>query len=300
MTEWFDVLVYAAFMVALWIVMPTVSARFTRAMIEDRNPEWAAAHPEVIDRLTRSRWYLRGSYSLGVLGIAALVAAQTDAWPAALSAPAFEPEHWRVLSVVNTGSVILWLVYAAGGGALFGRWLATHVPLAERRRASLQPRSIDVFVPRRMRIAVGAVVAVHLATWLFVGAFRLHAAPAPSFWGMVAFQFAMAAILLCIVRTIVLRPPNTMDRVFGPGFRRTEVRYAFLAQLVPLLNTAARLPEAIVGTPSSAMDRTAQLGLVLFMMGMVLVGFGRFSWPSRPEDRRSTTGDGALQAGRRS
>jgi hypothetical protein len=71
-------------------------------MLEDRNPEWVAAHPEVAARLTRNRWYVWCSWALGAVSIAVLVAAQTDAWPRALSAPAFEAEHWMVLSDVHT------------------------------------------------------------------------------------------------------------------------------------------------------------------------------------------------------
>ena len=286
MTEWIDVLLYSGFMAMLWFWIPAAGARFTRAIVEDRNPEWVAAHPEVVDRLAGSRWYLRCSYGLGALSIAILISAQTDLWPAALSAPVFESEHWRVLSAVHAVLAITWLVHAVAGGAIFTRWLTTHVPLAERRRASLEPRSVDAYVPGGIRLAVHTAVGLHLAIWLAVGALGRHATSATSFWGMLASQFVIAAILVFIVRIIVRRPPNAMDRVFGPGFRRGEVRYAFLAQLVPLLNGAARLREAMTGTASADMDRMAQLGLVLVMVASALVWFGRFIWPSQPASGR--------------
>lgn len=54
-----------------------------------------------------------------------------------------------------------------------------------------------------------------------------------------------------------------MDRIFGPRFQRAEVRVAFMAQLLPLLNGFARLREVITGTASPEFDRAARLALVL-------------------------------------
>jgi hypothetical protein len=283
MTEWIDVLVYAALMVVLWFSLPALNARFMLPVVEDRHPGWLAAHPEAARTLLEGRWFWWCAYALGAAGIAVLVAVQTGFWPQALSAPAFEPERWMVLSDVNTGLVFLWLAYFAGSSVLFNHWLKKNVPLAERRQATLERRSIEAFVPPALRAAVYAIVALHLGVWVFVGIAGLYSTQA--FWGYMTFQFAIAAVFFLIARLVVLRRPSAMDRIFGPAFRRTEVRFAFVSQLLPLLNGVARLYEEATGTAGPGVDRAARLALIVFMIAGVAVGLFRFTWRSHGSDR---------------
>ena len=282
MTEWVDVLVYGVFLTIIWIALPAVNRRFTVPIIRSRNPAWLEAHPDVAQRTGRARIFQRVSYALGVLSVALLVAAQTGVWPQALSAPAFEPEHWMVLSDLLTGLVIVWLLYFAAGAAIFSRWLNREVPLAERREASLERRSIDRFVPRALQIVVYTAVGLHLTAWVAVG--LLGAYSSDAFWGSVAFQFGIALIVLLIARFVAERAPNVMDQTFGPVFRLTEARLAFVAQLAPLMNGFMQLQREIVGTVSPGIDRASRLTMIIIMIAGVAVGLFRFVWfsPSPP------------------
>jgi hypothetical protein len=189
-----------------------------------------------------------------------------------------------VLTNVTVASVLIWLAFSVVCGALFNRWLETHVPLAERRRATLERRSIDAYVPRSFRLAVYAIVLAHLGLWLTVGMLMdaLDVRASREFWAMFAFQAAIALICFLIVRGIALRRPHAMDRVFGPGFRRTEVRLAFGSQLLPLMNGLARLYEQAGGTVPADVNRVSQLGV-----GVFYVRFGR--WPDAGLDPGTMT-----------
>lgn len=286
MTEWIDVLVFATFLAVVWFVLPTVNARFTVPVVHDRNPDWLAAHPEVAHRLNDSVWFRWLSYVLGAVSLASLVAAQLGFWPDALSAPTFEPERWMVLSDIHTASVIVWLVVFAAASAIFSRWLERNVPLAERRAATLEPRSIETFVPRWLRRAVYTAVGLHLAVWVVVGAIGVYSTTW-DFWGTLLFQFVIAAIFLVIARGIAHRRPNAMDRMFGPDYRLTEVRLAFAAQLIPLLNGGARLYEELSGTAMLDIDRLSRLGIVAFMIVMCMNGL-TFTGSTGPRSSRGS------------
>jgi hypothetical protein len=87
-----------------------------------------------------------------------------------------------------------------------------------------------------------------------------------------------------------------MDRIFGPGYRQMEVRVAFMAQLLPLLNGVARLYEQVTATQPENVDRLLHLGLVLLVVALVVTVA---AWPRKPGDgrarlRRSATSTGAL------
>ena len=88
-----------------------------------------------------------------------------------------------------------------------------------------------------------------------------------------------------------------MDRILGPGYRRTEVRGAFAVQLLPLLNGVARLYEQVAGTSPEHVDRFLHLGSVLFVVALLMAiaawsrkpgASGPARWP------RSATSAGAL------
>jgi hypothetical protein len=75
---------------------------------------------------------------------------------------------------------------------------------------------------------------------------------------------------------------------FGPAYRRTEVQFAFAAQLFVLLNGSLRLYEQVGGTVPLDLDRAARLLLVVFMIGGAGVGLFRFTW-SVPRSGRPAT-----------
>src|SRR5690606_11098153 len=104
--------------------------------------------------------------------------------------------------------------------------------------APLEPRCIDDFVPRWVRYAIYAAVAVNLAAWAAVGAAGAYSTPL--FWTRFAILGGLTAIFALFTRTTVNRRANVMDRVLGPGNRRAEVRFGFFCQLLPPIVGAIR------------------------------------------------------------
>jgi hypothetical protein len=190
--------------------------------------------------------------------------------------------------------LIAGLIYVAGCSALFYRWLHANVPLSSRRQAALERRSVDDHVPWVLQYAVAAVIILHLAAWVLVGVTGRYATP--GFWGGLAFQFTLSGAAVLLVVNTVRRKPGALDRVLGPAHRRTEVRLAFVAQLLPLFNGTARLYEEVAGTRPEMVDRLSHLGLVLLVTTMAMAlgvwsrghGGGRAPWP------RGATSTGAL------
>ena len=255
MSEWIDIVVYAGFIVAVWGWLPAWSSRLTIPVIADRNPDWSADHPEIERRFAARRWFRWSCLLWGAVSLFALFAFQVGIWPQQLAFLRVPP-RWEALKDLNSTLFIVGLIYVAGCAALFYRWLNTNVPLSPRRQATLERRSLHDHVPEALQYAVYAVIVVHLAMWVAVGVTGRYATSA--FWGGLAFQFAISGVVLLFVVSAVRRKPGAMDRIFGPGYRQTEVRVAFMAQLLPLLNGVARLYEQVAATqpeqrrPSSA------------------------------------------------
>jgi len=281
MTEWIDFTVYAILTFGLWFVLPVINKHFIVPVVADRNPDWLAANSGAVTNDNRRFLWL--SYALGALSLAALVWAMLGA----------RPERWMLLRDINTASAIAGLMYYFGCALLFERWLRREVPLATRRRATLERRSVDDLVPRGFRTTIYSIVLLHLAVWVGVGVTGRYSTPA--FWGTLAFQFAVAGILFLIARVIVMRRPGAVDRIFGPGFRRSEARVALIAQLTPLMNGAARLYEELVGTVPADVNRALHLAIVmvivlLFARYLLLSGGRSPSSPIATLGRRPMTG----------
>jgi hypothetical protein len=287
MSEWVDVAVYAALIVAAWGWFPAWSSRLTIPVIVDRNPRWLADHPEIERRLAESRWFRWSCVLWGSVSLLTLVAFQVDVWPQQL---AFlrTTSTWEALKDLNSALLVVGLIYVGGCAARFSRWLHAHVPFSTRRQATLERRSFDDYVPRALQYAVYAVVVVQLAMWAAVGIAGRYATPA--FWGAMVFQFAVSGLFLLCMMTAVRRRPGTMDRVFGPGYRRLEARIAFAAQLLPLPNGIARLYEYVASGSSDNLDRFVHVGVVLLVvaLAMTLAAWSRQSgalgparWPAR-------------------
>ena len=263
MTEWIDFSVYAAVMLAVWFGLPAMNRHFIVPLVTDRNPDWLAAHPGAVR--TDHRLFQWSCFALGALSLAVLIWAMLEA----------RPQQWMLLRDINTASVIVALLYFFGCALLFERWLRRAVPLATRRHATLERRTANDLVPRGLRLAIYAVVLLHLAVWLGVGLSGRYSTAA--FWGTLAFQFAISAIFLLIAHGTVTRRPNATDRIFGPGYRRTEARVAFVAQLIPLLNGTARLYEEVSGGIPDEVNRMLHLAVVT----IVVMLFVRYALLSR-------------------
>jgi hypothetical protein len=288
MSTWIDFFVYAALTVVFWGCIPAWS-RFTIPVIADRNPDWLLSHPEVERRLTARRWFRDSCRAWTVLSLVALLAVQTGVWSSSLLAGV---PRWEALKDLNSALFIIGLLFVAGCFLWFERWLRATVPRATRRQATLARRSFDDYVPRPVQLAVYGIVVLHLAVWLLVGVTGRYTTA--GFWGMLAFQYAVAGVLLLMAVTSVRRKPSAVDYVFGSGYRRTEVRLAVACQLAPLLNGAARLYEQMGGATPDSLNRLSHLGLVGFVTALaVLVAM----WPRQPEDgERSAPSSSSLRS----
>ena len=114
--------------------------------------------------------------------------------------------------------------------------------------------------------------------WIAVGIWNGDTS-AP-FWGMAASQFLISGTLLWIAFGISRRRPHALDRIFGPAYRRSEMHFAMVAQIFPVLNGGMRLYEQAVGSVPLNLDRASRLGLVVFMLVGVAVCLFRFTWSS--------------------
>jgi hypothetical protein len=284
MTEWIDVLVYTSVIVTVWVLLPVWSSRFARAVVADRNPEWLAQHPDVAATLTSSRWFLWSCMAWGALSAAVLLSFQLGAWPQAWSVPEPDTPKWEALKDINSTLLIIGLVYLLVCCGLSLRWLYKYVPLAEHRQATLERRSIDDFVPRWLRIVTYTLVGLHAAAWLTVGVLELYSTPI--FWMRLGLVIGISAIFFLMSRLGVRRRPNAMDRIFGPAYRRIEVRYGFLMQLVPLAGIV-RLYEEVTATVAVDVNRALHLAVAL----TVVLWFVRFALLSE-----SATGPGGSPA----
>jgi hypothetical protein len=267
MSEWVDLVVYAALVVAVWGWFPALSSRLTIPVIADRNPGWLADHPESERRLAENRWFRRSCLLWGSISLLTLVAFQVGAWPQQL---AFlqATSKWEALKDLNSALLVVGLIYATGCAVLFYRWLDAKVPLSSRRQATLERRSLHDYVPRRLQYVVYSVIVVHLLLWGAVGIAEREATPA--FWGGMAFQFAISGAFLLFMMSAVRRRPGTMDRIFGASYRRSEVRIAFAFQLLPLLNGGARLYEQVAGDAPAHIERLLHLGVAGFVVALVV------------------------------
>ena len=290
MSEWVDIVVYAALIVVVWGWFPAWSSQLTVPLIADRNPAWLEDHPDKAQQLVDSRWFRWSCQLWGVTSLLALLAFQFGGWPPRL---AFlrSARQWEALRDLNSFLLLAGLTFVASCALLFVRWLHANVPLSLRRRATLDRRSIDDYVPQPLRYAIYTAIALHLAAWAAVGVMGRYATGA--FWGGMAFQVALSGVFLVLMATAVRRRPGAMDRIYGPGYRRIEVLVAFAAQVLPLSNGVARLYEQVAGISSETVDRFAHLGLALLVVALATM---LAAW-SRSSGTRSTLWRRSLSAG---
>jgi hypothetical protein len=147
MSEWIDFLVYASQLLLFWIFLPRQGRSFTLPMIADRNPSWAAAHPQIVTRLERSRWFLNTYYAYAAASVAALLLLTLGIVSLRAGAP-----KWEVLKDVHGTLMMVGMLGWFAALLAWTRWLAKYVPLAETRRATLRPRVASDYLPRSWRV----------------------------------------------------------------------------------------------------------------------------------------------------
>lgn len=230
MNEWIDLLVYSVQALTIWIAMPRWCARFTRPMLTDRNPDWAAANALIIERIEQGGWWLKAMHTWGLLTILLLVVFRLGMQPAFLTPVVLRTPLWEVLMTTNNlmmlGGFLLW----GYGMVSYFRWQKHSVPLAERRQATLVPRTTDDYVPRGFQYFVYGLMLLNVLARPIANLFWPDRVD--NVWGSFAMALVMSVVLFLVGVGSVIRPPNHMDRVLGPVYRRMEVRVAFALMLV--------------------------------------------------------------------
>lgn len=271
MSEWIDLSIYAAMIVSYWFVFAGWAQAMTLEMVTDRNADWLAANHERAATLLRGRWmvgstwFLWSCYAWGALSVAVLLAAQLGAWPQLLSTSSRGSQPWELLKDTHSLLLIVGLLYYLGVVVVSSRRVRTDVPLAERRQASLKPRTLDDFSPRWLSMGTYALIGVHLTAWVVVGALELYSTQ--GFWVRFAAPVFFSAVLLVIAHANVNR---RFSDFFGFHDRRLGVRFTFMSLIYVQVMFALRLYGEMVG-PSFEVARAMHLALVLLLTLTMLV-----------------------------
>jgi hypothetical protein len=225
MSEWIDFLVYATQALMLYIALPRWGRRFTRPMLTDRNPQWTAANPEIVAQLENGGWWMKAITTWGIITVLVLLAFRLDLQPQVLTPASLDTPSWEVLMSTSNLLLAVGLVIFFYGLVSSYRWVKRLVPLAERRQATLVPRSLDDFVPRWLQLLALVLVVTNILSRPLVEAF--YPGHLKSVWGAFAIQIFMSVLaFLCIVGGVA-RAPNQFDRALGTAYRRLEVHIGF-------------------------------------------------------------------------
>ena len=207
--------------------------------------------------------------------------------------PALDTDKWEGLKDLNSTLLIAGLAYLFGCAFISLAWLRKEVPLAERRHATLERRSLDDFVPRWARIATYALVGINLAAWL-IGRPVGDSTPHPSSGYALALVIGLSACFFFMTRVGVNRRPNAMDRIFARVIAGARCAYGFAMQLISAdLDGSVRLYEEVADTvrrrrqPRLAPGRRPVRGLRLSQIRAVFQRPRRFGPAGRsPLDSR--------------
>jgi hypothetical protein len=268
MSEWVDVAVYSALNVTIWLMLPAWLGRFTLLYLMDRNAEWVRTHRKEVRKRTSTTAVRIVCGAWGALSIAMLLLFQLDLWPEAFVAFGRNSARWEALKDVNStllipGGIALMVAVALSAGRV-----QRAVPAADRRHAVLTPRTLNDFVSRRARLVVYALNVVVVAAWLVAAA--LGAYSTPKFWGRLALVVFLCGVFAFFVRISVRRPPQVMDRLFGPAFRAGEVRWAFGQLLLPPVTGIWRLYEEVTNATFVDVSRAMHLAVALLVVAWAL------------------------------
>jgi hypothetical protein len=265
MTEWIDFSVYAVMAAAYWFVSASWARTMVMQMVADRNEDWLSVNGERAATLLRGRWmvgstwFRRSCYAWGAISLVALLARQLDVWPGSGSRTAGS-QPWEALKDVHATLLIIGLLCYFAIIVVATRLIQKDVPLAERRRASLTPRTMHDFVPRWFTIGAYLLVGLHLAAWIIVGILGLSSSP--DFWIRCAAPALFSVILLLVAHA-------TVDRRFsdflGMHDRHTGIRFAFGSLIYVQFMFGLRLYSEVVG-PSFEINRLMHLSLSLMLV----------------------------------
>ena len=268
MTDWIDFAVYVTFLIALFFVQPAIQRRMFEPMLIDRNAEWVAAHPDAVRKMVARRWPFRLSYALGAASLAVLAGAQLGLWQPPIMHNGTALPKWMWLWSLAMDAMLVAILVGAPIGIASHFQLKRLVPVATRRQATLERRSLDTSVPRWIQLATYALVLISLAAWIIAGVLGTHTSPI--FWVRLAIMFVLSGFFFMVTRAMVARRANAMDRIFGPGYRPWEVRMTFATQILPPIVGAMRLYEEVTGTQLFDMSRAVQLLLAAFIAYWVI------------------------------
>lgn len=263
MTDWIDFAVYAAFLIALYFVQPGMQRRMFVPMLVDRNAEWVAAHPDQVHRMATRRWPSWLSYALGTASVAVLAGAQFGLWAPPTMPNGNALPKWMWLWSLAMDAMFVAILVGAPIGIASHFELKRLVPVAARRQATLERRSLDTSVPRWMQRATYALALANLAAWVVAGVLGTHTSPL--FWVRLVIMFLLSGFFFIVTRAMVARRTNAMDRIFGPSYRPWEVRMTFSTQVLPPIIGAIRLYEEVTGGQLLDMSRAMQLLLAGFI-----------------------------------
>ena len=231
-------------------------------MIADRNPGWSAAHPDIVLRLERSRWFLNTYYAFAAVSLAVLLAITLEL----ISPLRTDVPKWEVLKDLHGTLMIVGMLGWFAAWFAWSRWLAKHVPLAEVRRATLRPRAVGDYVARPWRVVVETLTVLHLAVWLAVPVLGV-AVDAP-YWVAFAFLVFVTVLFAVVAALMPRRRPGYADRIFGDGYRRAELKVAYILRLTPLIAGAMMLGEKVFDLE---VDRVGHLVLTCVVSSILLV-----------------------------
>ena len=290
MSEWVDFSIYAAMTAGFWFAFVGWSSGVALQMVADRNEEWLMANRERAGTLLRDRWLVGSSWFLwschawGAFSLAVLLACQLGAWPQSWSLGTNGSQQWELLKDTHSTLLIVGLLCYLGVVAISSRRVQKDVALAERRQASLKPRTIDDFAPRWLSMGSYLLIAVHLTAWVVVGALGLYSTP--GFWTRFAGPVAFSAIFLVIAHASVNR---RISDFFGFHDRRLGVRFALGSLIYAQIMFALRLYGEVAG-PSFETDRAMHLALVLTMvLAMVALALVSKNGATYPADVSRTS-----------
>lgn len=278
MTDWIDFAVYAALLIALFVLQPRAQQRSIVPLLMDRNAEWVARHPDIVRGIAGIRWRLWLCYALGAISLGVLTSFQFGLWEAPVTQDGTVLPKWmwlRNLTMATTLAAVL----IVGALCLQGYFaLMRLVPIAARRQTTLERRSLDAFVPRWLQFLAFGLVAGNFVAWIAAAAWGTHSSPA--FWLRALSMVVLSAVFFLATRAVVSRRANVMDRIFGPAYRPWEVRCVFSTQFIPPVIGALRLYEEVSGTLLVDTGRAMQL----FIAGFLAYGLTRMAWMSPHRD----------------
>lgn len=263
MTDWIDYAIYVAFLVAMYFIQPTTQRKLAIPMLRDRNAEWLAAHPDVAHKVEKRRWNLWLGYVLGAISIGVLTSLQLGLWTPPPAPDGTVLPNWVFLWDLTMASMMVALVVGGSIGLVGYFRTKKHIPIAARRQATLERRSLSDSVPRWVQLATYVVVIVNLVAWVIVAVLGTHSSPV--FWPRVVIIFVLSGVFYFGTAISVGRKPNVFDRIFGPTYRHWEVRITFSTQILTPIVGAVRLYEEVYNTHLLDISRAMQLILASFI-----------------------------------